>query len=124
MKPQNETAVRKLGLKNPIGKRFIKEFGGAKKGEFVTIIGSNGAGKSTLLKLLVGLYYPEKGSLYVDGERIDLIGYQGYRPAAFLKRLFISNDLINICVQFSNVNMGKHLGAEQILPVSIRVQSP
>jgi len=35
----NETAVKKLGLKNPIGKRFIKEFGNAKKGEFVTIIG-------------------------------------------------------------------------------------
>ncbi len=35
----NETAVKKLGLTNPIGKRFHKEFGGAKKGEFVTIIG-------------------------------------------------------------------------------------
>jgi putative ABC transport system permease protein len=35
----NEAAVKILGLKDPIGKRFIKEFGGAKKGEFVTIIG-------------------------------------------------------------------------------------
>jgi putative ABC transport system permease protein len=35
----NEAAVKKLGLTNPIGKRFHKEFGGAKKGEFVTIIG-------------------------------------------------------------------------------------
>lgn len=35
----NEAAVKKLGLKDPIGKRFVKEFGGAKKGEFVTIIG-------------------------------------------------------------------------------------
>jgi len=35
----NETAVKELGLSDPIGKRFHKEFGGAKKGEFVTIIG-------------------------------------------------------------------------------------
>jgi putative ABC transport system permease protein len=35
----NEEAVRELGLKEPIGKRFHKEFGGAKEGEFVTIIG-------------------------------------------------------------------------------------
>ncbi|MCK4782445.1 MAG: FtsX-like permease family protein, partial [Desulfobacteraceae bacterium] len=35
----NETAVKKLGLADPIGKRFYKEFGGAKEGEFSTIIG-------------------------------------------------------------------------------------
>jgi len=35
----NETAVKELGLSDPIGKRFDKEFGGAKKGEYVTIIG-------------------------------------------------------------------------------------
>jgi putative ABC transport system permease protein len=35
----NETAVRELGLKEPIGKRFHKEFGDAAEGEFVTIIG-------------------------------------------------------------------------------------
>jgi putative ABC transport system permease protein len=35
----NEAAVRELGLKEPIGKRFHKEFGDAAEGEFVTIIG-------------------------------------------------------------------------------------
>jgi putative ABC transport system permease protein len=35
----NEAAVKELGLSDPIGKRFDKEFGGAKKGEYVTIIG-------------------------------------------------------------------------------------
>jgi putative ABC transport system permease protein len=35
----NEAAVKKLGLADPIGKRFYKEYGGAKKGEFVAIIG-------------------------------------------------------------------------------------
>lgn len=35
----NETAVKKLGLTEPVGKRLHKEFAGAKEGEFVTIIG-------------------------------------------------------------------------------------
>lgn len=35
----NERAVKELGLIEPVGKRFHKEFGGAQEGEFVTIIG-------------------------------------------------------------------------------------
>ena len=35
----NETAARAMGLSNPIGKRIHKEWGGARPGEFVTIIG-------------------------------------------------------------------------------------
>jgi putative ABC transport system permease protein len=35
----NEAAVKKLGITDPIGKRFHKEFRRTKKGEFVTIIG-------------------------------------------------------------------------------------
>jgi putative ABC transport system permease protein len=35
----NEAAVKELGLENPVGKRFYKEFGNAKEGDFVTIIG-------------------------------------------------------------------------------------
>lgn len=35
----NETAVRELQLKNPIGTRFLKEFRDAKPGEYVTVIG-------------------------------------------------------------------------------------
>jgi putative ABC transport system permease protein len=35
----NEAAARKLGLSNPLGKRFRKEYDGAEEGEYVTIIG-------------------------------------------------------------------------------------
>jgi putative ABC transport system permease protein len=35
----NERAVKELGLTDAVGKRLHKEFGGAKPGEFVTIIG-------------------------------------------------------------------------------------
>ncbi|MFC1492917.1 ABC transporter permease [candidate division KSB1 bacterium] len=35
----NETAVKELRLSEPVGKRFDKEFGDHKKGDFVTVIG-------------------------------------------------------------------------------------
>lgn len=39
----------------------------AKPGEVVAIVGQNGSGKTTLLKLLLGFYYPQAGSITVDG---------------------------------------------------------
>jgi ATP-binding cassette, subfamily B, bacterial len=38
-----------------------------KKGETVAIVGQNGSGKSTLLRLIIGLYFPSKGSVIMDG---------------------------------------------------------
>jgi cobalt/nickel transport system ATP-binding protein len=37
-------------------------------GESLVILGANGCGKSTLLKLLDGLYFPSKGTIYAFGD--------------------------------------------------------
>lgn len=42
------------------------------QGEIVCIVGSNGVGKTTLIKTIGGLMKPHKGSIYFEGERIDL----------------------------------------------------
>lgn len=49
------------------------------KGELLFIVGGNGSGKSTYLKLLTGLYFPEKGGLFVDSIGIDKTSYPDYR---------------------------------------------
>jgi ABC-type polysaccharide/polyol phosphate transport system ATPase subunit len=36
-------------------------------GEIVGVIGPNGSGKSTLLRTVSGIYYPDRGSVWVDG---------------------------------------------------------
>ncbi|MGC9106350.1 MAG: ABC transporter ATP-binding protein [Thermoprotei archaeon] len=41
------------------------------EGEIVGIIGPNGSGKTTLVNTITGLYTPEKGEIYFQGERID-----------------------------------------------------
>jgi len=40
-------------------------------GEMVFITGGNGMGKTTLAKLLTGLYIPEQGGIYLDGQSIN-----------------------------------------------------
>ena len=44
-----------------------------KAGEFIGIVGPSGSGKSTLLSLLMGLYNPTKGAIYING--IDIAKY-------------------------------------------------
>lgn len=39
-------------------------------GELHGLVGKNGAGKSTLMNVLVGIYQPDQGEIYVGGERV------------------------------------------------------
>lgn len=40
------------------------------KGEIHTLMGENGAGKSTLMKILIGMYTPDSGDIFLKGEKV------------------------------------------------------
>jgi len=47
-----------------------------KKGEVHALVGENGAGKSTLIKILGGVYRPDKGNIFMDGNKITISNTQ------------------------------------------------
>lgn len=42
------------------------------KGEIHALLGENGAGKTTLMNILYGLYDPDEGEIFVNGEKISV----------------------------------------------------
>ncbi len=42
------------------------------RGEVLALLGENGAGKSTLMNMLVGLYRPDNGEIYVHGKLAEI----------------------------------------------------
>lgn len=41
-----------------------------KKGEILAILGENGSGKTTLMNMLSGIYFPDEGQIFVNGEEV------------------------------------------------------
>ncbi len=39
----------------------------ANRGEILSILGENGSGKTTLMNMISGIYYPDEGQIFIDG---------------------------------------------------------
>ena len=55
-------------------------------GDFVTVLGSNGAGKSTLFGAIAGSFFPDTGTVVLDGK--DITALPDYKRSKVIGRLF------------------------------------
>lgn len=42
------------------------------RGEILAILGENGSGKTTLMNMISGIYYPDEGEIFVNGEPVQI----------------------------------------------------
>ena len=43
-----------------------------RKGEILSILGENGSGKTTLMNMVSGIYYPDSGQIFINGEEVTI----------------------------------------------------
>jgi len=43
-----------------------------RRGEILSLLGENGSGKTTLMNMLSGIYYPDSGKIFVNGEEVAI----------------------------------------------------
>ena len=44
----------------------------AYRGEILSILGENGSGKTTLMNIIAGIYFPDEGEIFIDGEKVQI----------------------------------------------------
>lgn len=87
-----------------------------KAGQKVAIVGENGAGKTTMVKLLLGLYKPTNGNIYINGINIHKIPQCEYLRLFtplfqdFVRYAFTVHDNIKI----SDLDSSEHIMEEVI----------
>lgn len=84
------------------------------KGMHLTLVGANGSGKSTFVKLLLGLYEPSEGEIYINDINIRCIDIKHYRMLVSV--LFQDFKLFSFSIK-DNIRFGNMNSAHDVYDV-------
>ena len=67
-------AIELVGITKSFGKVVANDNVSfrVERGEILSILGENGSGKTTLMNMIAGIYYPDSGKIYVNGEEASI----------------------------------------------------
>ena len=92
-------------------------------GEVLSVLGENGCGKTTLMNMAAGIYFPDKGTIYVDGESVTIRSPKD----AYKYRIGMIHQhfkLVDIFTAAENIVLGLHeKGKYNISQVNSRVSA-
>ena len=71
---EKELRVELKGISKSFGKVIANQdvFLKLYSGEILSLLGENGSGKTSLMNVLSGIYYPDEGDIFVNGEKVSI----------------------------------------------------
>lgn len=76
------------------------------RGQVVSVVGDNGAGKSTLMKCITGVYHPDEGEIWFDGQQ-RRIAHPGESRALGIEMIYQDLALAGQQDVASNIFLGR-----------------
>jgi simple sugar transport system ATP-binding protein len=81
---------------------------GVEGGEVRALLGDNGAGKSTLIKILMGVYQPNSGQIYLEGRPVRIASPREAR-ASGIEAVYQDLALVNLMSITRNFFLGREI---------------
>ena len=71
---KQEAAVRLIDITKTFGSTVAnnKVTLEIRRGEILALLGENGSGKTTLMNMLAGIYFPDSGDIFIDGQEVKI----------------------------------------------------
>ena len=72
---EKQTVIELCGITKRFGAKVVANNNvsmDVKKGEILSLLGENGCGKTTLMNMLAGIYYPDEGTILINGEKASI----------------------------------------------------
>ena len=71
---ENQVALEFVNISKSFGNKIANKNVSLelRRGEILAILGENGSGKTSLMNTAVGIYYPDEGQIFVNGEEASI----------------------------------------------------